>query len=193
MDLKTVLGKTQKGLDEISTRADKLPQQKRNVLIIVDGRFSVGDLLARFPNLPDLPQTLRSLFDAGYIAIRGESGAARPAAPARPTPAATTSPSSAVAGTAAGSTAPAGTNYAVQARDAAEFRQAVRELSRSLYDTIGPAADNVTGKLEQATDREAFLRALQSCLRVIEISAGKKKASAFEQRAAAIVERFLNG
>ena len=201
MHPRLVLEKTEKGLDEIRTRANRLPQQRRNVLIFVDGRFSVSELMARFANFGDLEATLQSLLDDGYIAPSGTASRS-PAASLEqpgasvPRPVPVAAPVTATtAGTAGAGVKPVASNvnFAVPSEQLVEFRQEVRALSRWLYDTIGPAADQATAKLEAAIDREAFSLALQSCIRMIEATAGRKKAEAFDLRGGAIVERFLSG
>ena len=223
MDPKTILIKTDKGIDEIKTRANRLAQHRRNVLIFVDGRFSVGDLIARFSNIGDLVETLQGLVDDGYIAPKGQmatppvsTSPATAAAPSAGSAAASASAQSASAATpvgtganSSGMTSPAtssaasppamqsaaapGANFAVPGHLLAEFKQEVRARSRSLYDAIGPDADNVTSKLEASTDRESFLQATERCGRMVEGLAGRRKAEAFRERSQAIVARFLSG
>jgi hypothetical protein len=48
MDRTMVLAKTDKGIEELRDRMHGLPQRLRSVLVVVDGRQSVGALLDRF-------------------------------------------------------------------------------------------------------------------------------------------------
>ncbi|MEO7134172.1 MAG: hypothetical protein ABI024_08120 [Vicinamibacterales bacterium] len=164
MEPRSILAKTQKGLDEIQTRANKLPQKRRSMLILVDGKASVAALVARYPAFGDILETLRELVDEGYVEARGMGGAAAASIAA---------------------TAPA------VILDQAEFNAAVRTLSRSLYDTVGPAADNVTSRLEAARDRDSFLKAWHSCMLMVEGTVGKKRSEPLQQRAMEIADRFL--
>ena len=164
MDLTGTLVKTAKGVNEIQTRANRLAQKKRNLLILIDGNIGVEAMVARFPSLGDIRQTLLELVDEGYAEIRGTSSplaSTVAAAPSKP------------------------------AADAAGFANAVRALSRNLYDLIGPTADAFTSKLEAARDRGAFLQALRSSVAIAESFAGKKKAEAFQQRAMEIADRHF--
>lgn len=70
MGLTGILVKTPKGVDEIQTRANRLAQKKRNLLILVDGNVRVEDMVARFPSLGDIRQTLQELVDEGYAEIK---------------------------------------------------------------------------------------------------------------------------
>ncbi|MEO8133943.1 MAG: hypothetical protein ABI831_08210 [Betaproteobacteria bacterium] len=163
MEPNSILAKSQKGLDEIQTRANRLPQKRRSLLILVDGKSTVGGMVARFPAFGDILQTLQELVDEGYLETR--LAAAPSAAAAIPA--------------------------AMPAQLA--FIAEVRTLSRLLYDTIGPASENVTAKLEAAGDRESFLRAWQSCLMMVEGTVGKKRGAPLQERAMSIADRFLKG
>jgi hypothetical protein len=80
MELAGVLIKTTKGVDEIQTRAYQLPQKKRYLLILVDGHSTLETLVAKFPTLGDIRQTLQELVTEGFLEIRGGGGAAAAAA-----------------------------------------------------------------------------------------------------------------
>ena len=75
--------------------------------------------------------------------------------------------------------------------DHQRFKEAAARLSRRLYDLIGPAADDFTGRLESAQERAGFLVATKSSVRMVESFAGKKKAQEFEQQANEIADRFF--
>ncbi len=61
----TLYRKTAKGLDEIQTRAHRLPPQLRGALILVDGQCGVDDLAKLVPG--DVAGALQRLLDAGFI------------------------------------------------------------------------------------------------------------------------------
>lgn len=63
-----ILQKTEKGESELKTRATHLSSQLRVALILVDGRSSVVDLLAKGGGLPKLQDSLKQLMEEGYIA-----------------------------------------------------------------------------------------------------------------------------
>jgi hypothetical protein len=161
-----MLVKTPKGVEEIQTRANRLPQRKRSLLIVIDGSAGIDDMVARFPGLGDIRQSLQELIDEGYAEVRFQGATVD--APAAPAPAA-----------------------AVPLKDAAGFDEAVRALSRNLYDLAGPTADTFTAKLEAARNLESFQQAIRSSVAIVESFAGKKKAEVFEQRAVAIAEKYF--
>lgn len=82
MDSTTVYAKTDLGHEEINTRVRRVPARMRTMLIMVDGRRSVGELLLNHPTPDEARGYLESLFEGGFISARE----AVPPAPA-PTPA----------------------------------------------------------------------------------------------------------
>ncbi len=87
-----VFAKTQKGHDEITSKAGGLTPRQRRVLIFVDGKRSVDELRGML-QADDLQHTLGMLEEDGYIAVGaastapGKAGA--PAAQAAPLPSVT--------------------------------------------------------------------------------------------------------
>ena len=63
-----VFAKTQKGHDEITTKAGGLTPRQRRVLIFVDGKRSVDELRGML-QADDLQHTLGMLEEDGYIAV----------------------------------------------------------------------------------------------------------------------------
>ena len=84
MELKSIAAKTAKGVAEIQTRAYKLPQKKRSLLILVDGTRSVAELVARFPMFPDVMQILQELADEGFVEAKVAAAPAPASATAAP-------------------------------------------------------------------------------------------------------------
>lgn len=67
MQANDVVVKTAKGTEEIKTRACNLHQRLRWLLIMVDGRQTVGGLLDRCRSLGDTQATLNELIAGGYV------------------------------------------------------------------------------------------------------------------------------
>lgn len=82
MDLNAVYKKTQKGLEEMAQRT-VLGMRERTLLVMVDGKTSAADLLARAQHMPDPPALLGKLIDGGFIAP--DAAASAPAAAAAAT------------------------------------------------------------------------------------------------------------
>lgn len=80
MERDTILVKTDKGREEIETRRHGLSMALRRVLIVVDGRTSVGEFLDRAP-FGQVGAALEQLRREGYVAPAAEVARA-PTAPA---------------------------------------------------------------------------------------------------------------
>jgi len=71
IDRKQILVKTAKGLDEVQTRAHDLSGRLRRLLIMVDGRITVGDLAKRLASLDDnVEGGIMALLADGFLAPR---------------------------------------------------------------------------------------------------------------------------
>lgn len=68
--------KTDAGRDEIETRARKLPPALRSTLLVVDGRRSIGQLIALASGLHAPPDALARLAELGLIAPLAQAAAA---------------------------------------------------------------------------------------------------------------------
>lgn len=67
MELSSVFSKTAKGLNEISTRAHRLPARVRALLIMVDGHRTGSQLLALGASAAEGKRHLGALLDGGFI------------------------------------------------------------------------------------------------------------------------------
>ena len=84
-----VFAKTQKGHEEITTKAGGLTPRQRRVLIFVDGKRSVDDLRGML-QADDLQHTLGMLEEDGYIAVSSVlTKQGKVSAPAAPLPSVT--------------------------------------------------------------------------------------------------------
>ncbi len=83
MDLKAVYKKTQKGQEEMAQRT-VLGMRERTLLVMVDGKTTAADLLARAQHMPDPQGLMGKLLDGGFIVAEASSAAAAPAAGAAP-------------------------------------------------------------------------------------------------------------
>ena len=67
LDPDTVLTKTPKGREEIETRQYKLEQKARMLLITVNGKLTVRDLVAQFAKSGDATPLLDQLLKDGFV------------------------------------------------------------------------------------------------------------------------------
>lgn len=68
MNQSAVLIKTARGLDELRTRSRGLAQRVRNVLILIDGKATVGELLGRLAPNPGADLIIETLVVKGFAA-----------------------------------------------------------------------------------------------------------------------------
>jgi hypothetical protein len=67
MDPQAILSKTAKGKEEVETRAHKLDQRMRMLLITVNGKLTAGELVAQFAKSGDVGPLLDQLLKDGFI------------------------------------------------------------------------------------------------------------------------------
>lgn len=73
MDYTAIVAKTRKGDEEIQSRTHGLDRNLRYVLIMVDGKSTVQELIkGKGAALSDVEGSLRALAESGFISIGGE-------------------------------------------------------------------------------------------------------------------------
>jgi hypothetical protein len=152
----TIFRKTEKGSNEIATRANKLVPRLRTALILVDGLRSeaeLGPLIGR-----DAANTLEELSSLGYIEVASVVETAPPKSSKTP---------------AAPVATPAVEN------DFASFRQ---EAVRAFNDLAGPPGEYLAIKMEKATSREQLAPLLQTAHQIITNARGAQAANEFKAR-----------
>jgi hypothetical protein len=151
--------KTAKGLNEIETRAHRLPPRLRSALIVVDGRRAIDDLRPLILQQPD--ETLATLVEQGFIEAFGDAPAPPKPAPAAPQPA--PAPAPAAAGN-------------------SDFDGTRRAAVRALNDLIGPAAETMAIKMEKARNLGELLPLLVQAAQTVAAMRGRAAAEAFAKR-----------
>lgn len=134
MDMTAVYAKTAKGQEEISTRAWKLPQKQRLVLILVDGKLTVAQHQEKAGSLGDVASLIEELERAGFIARHGAAPAAAASAPT-----------------------PAVSPPAAPAPGGLPVKEMTRNLNRVIHDYLGPDGDMFTERIEKCRTREEVL------------------------------------
>ncbi|MDQ1921448.1 hypothetical protein [Massilia pseudoviolaceinigra] len=79
-----VYDKTDKGREEISTRKNQLSSRLRTILVMIDGRHSLEDLLRNFAGIGVTADSVKELLQEGYIFLASGEEPAAPAAPKLP-------------------------------------------------------------------------------------------------------------
>ena len=152
MDKKNVLIKSELGRDAIARRLPELPARLRPLLIMVDGKRSVGELDRLLGSDGAAAPLLEQLAAEGWI-----EGSAAPAVPPAASPAA--SPAAVADGPA---TLPPPT------ADALPFPEARRLVVRFINDQLGPMGEPLAIKVEgckSATELLAMLPRIRDGLR----------------------------
>lgn len=155
-----IFRKTDKGVDEIATRANRLVPRLRTALILVDGTRGEAELSNLIKQHP--AETLEELLTMGYIEVASVAEPPKKAvseeAPAKKAAAADT----------------AGSEKAFPA-----FRA---EAVRAFNDLTGPAGEALAMKMEKATSREQLGPLLQTAFQIISNARGNQAAVEFKAR-----------
>ncbi|HVQ04698.1 MAG TPA: hypothetical protein VMT14_14350 [Burkholderiaceae bacterium] len=156
-----IFRKTDKGVDEIATRANRLVPRLRTALILVDGTRNEGELGQLIKQHPS--ETLEELLTLGYIEV---ASVAEPP-PKKSTAAEEASPKKAAAEAASGE------------KPFPAFRA---EAVRAFNDLTGPAGEALAMKMEKATSREQLGPLLQTAFQIISNARGNQAAVEFKAR-----------
>jgi hypothetical protein len=157
-----IFRKTDKGVDEIATRANRLVPRLRTALILVDGTRGETELSNLIKQHP--AETLEELLTMGYIEVASVVAEA----PKRPAPSEEIAPAKKAA---------ADTGSSEKAFPA--FRA---EAVRAFNDLTGPAGEALAMKMEKATSREQLGPLLQTAFQIISNARGNQAAVEFKAR-----------
>ncbi|OOG25970.1 hypothetical protein B1C78_05435 [Thioalkalivibrio denitrificans] len=160
MDKTGIYGKTPRGLEEIDTRALKLPPKLRQLLIMVDGETDVASLAERFDQGNAVGHII-ALEHMGLITL--------------------------LRGTAANEidTLREGAN---DPDGAQEDLDALRQdLSHLVLDSLGPDASDLAMQIEESTSREALRTHCEHCHTIMAGVLGKARAEKFRAQADALL------
>ena len=161
--MSTVYRKTEKGVNEIATRALRLGPRQRSALILVDGRKTDVELAQLI--LADPAATLAGLLADGFIEVLttlADRPAERPAERK--------------------ATAPAAAASRPVASDSAAFESLRRDAVRVLNEQLGPAAETVAIKIERAKSMPEMQPMLAQAAKLLRNVRGSAAAEAFAAR-----------
>lgn len=154
-----VLSKTEKGREEIATRAEHLPAPARTALILVDGNATIDELLRRNSAFTSLELELRGLLDAGFVTVYGKRSALSGARDRSP-----------------------GFFARVRGRIRERPGRLLGELVGMANESIGPEAVLVTRSLQAARSREELRAAIERAAIAVEGYVGPARATQFRLR-----------
>lgn len=158
-----IFRKTEKGTNEIATRANKLVPRLRTVLILVDGvrdEVELSGLIAQHP-----AETLQELLTLGYIELSAVVDAPiKKAAAEVPNKKAGAEPAAAAVS------------------EKASFATFRAEAVRAFNDLAGPSGEGLAIKMEETSSREQLAPLLQAAYQVIGSTRGAHAAAEFKAR-----------
>lgn len=164
MDLGAVYKKTQKGLEEMAHRS-VLGMRERTLLVMVDGKTTAADLLARARHMPDPQALLAKLIEGGFI--EAESAAVLQA--------------SAVAAPAPAAAAPLPQEQRI-------IDETIRFADRFLDQVLGPDAEGLVVALAKSRTVAELRARIDKTREVIEGMGKKRRAEEFWTTAQALLE-----
>ncbi len=163
MDLKAVYKKTQKGQEEMAQRT-VLGMRERTLLVMVDGKITAADLLAKAQHMPDPQALLGKLIEGGFIAAE---------APAAPVPAA--------------SAAPPPAPPAVTPQEQRIMQETLRYAERFLDAALGQDSETLALALAKSKTIAEFRIRLEKTRDVLDGMGKKRKAEEFWNTAQALL------
>ncbi|MBK6629975.1 MAG: hypothetical protein IPG33_02420 [Betaproteobacteria bacterium] len=167
MDLNAVYKKTQKGQEEMAQRT-VLGMRERTLLVMVDGKTTAANLLARAQHMPDPQGLLTKLVEGGFISAEASAAPTAPAA----------------APAAASPQVPA----ALTPQDLRIMQETMRYAERFLDAVLGQDADMLAVAIDKCKTIDQLRTQLGKTRDVIEGMGKKKKAEEFWNTAQALLE-----
>jgi hypothetical protein len=163
MDDKLIFSKTPKGIGEVATRSSALSMAARRVLIMIDGRRSVGEL-APLLRPGEIITVMATLEAQGFVVKAGgsDSSGSRPAA-AEP---------SIEVNTVGGPP---------EERNVLTLDEAKRRAVRELIDRLGPEGEMMAMRIEQCRTAEDLRERLREAERLIGGLLGETAAQGYLQ------------
>ncbi|TNC95728.1 MAG: Uncharacterized protein FD121_1353 [Gallionellaceae bacterium] len=154
MDSTTIFVKTSKAMSELAHRTGALPQKLRPVLIVIDGKTELAELLRHYSAMPDFKEHLTWMLQNGFIQPLGVPLAA----------------------------GKAGATIGVEMQQT--LKSPAGPISTALIDLahelLGAQADSVVKRLQDTEEtREALTHTLERCHKLIRLSIDESKAEQF--------------
>jgi len=153
MDADRVYRKTAKGADEVQNRTHRVAPRLRQVLIMVNGEKSAGELARELAALGDIERFLTQLEENGFIAHDLSDVLIAPHIDPATAPAAT------------------GSEY--------DFDRLRRYLARSVLDVLGPFGGDLLEQIGRVRALDDLKALIPECVRAIENAGGTKRSEAF--------------
>ena len=188
-----IFAKTEEGKKEVIQRTHKLGNQQRMLLIMVDGKKSVGDMTKQLAAFGDISTSLETLIAAGLIIVSGEANT-RPGVPTGLTVVSTLAKVGSISPGVKDSQLepPAQASVAETAAQTAEGfdvevnKQRVKALLESNF---GPMAGPMVSRMKTCQNQNQFIDYLADCRRLISEALNKQKADRFWEEVMAFMSK----
>ncbi len=170
----TIFDKTDKGREEIATRQYRLAPRLRSMLVLIDGKHDIDDLLKKVAGLGLDEHHLAELLDAGFIqeVQQKGSGEAVPSLPSQQTDGAQT-PSAAEPASKAADVLPEGEN---------QFEAIYHFYNETIKSTVGLRGYGLQLKVERAESIEDFRALRDAYLEAVRKAKGNEMARSLRDR-----------
>lgn len=161
MNHSAIYCKSEKGLDEMTSRKYGLPPKLRSILILIDGKRPFADLAKLAANFGQPEELLTSLVEGGFVQPQG--GAPAGAAPVTAT---------------------------TRDEAGRSLQEATRHAVRFLSDHMGPMAESLCLRIEASKTLDEFIVATARAQGVLASVRGKALAERYASEVAAKTPSF---
>ena len=155
--MSVIYAKTEKGLDEVVLRTNRLPQRMRQLLILINGSLSTQDLFG-LTNPEDLPGYLNYLEPEGFICRLAEAPAGQK---------------------------PGAKPVVAAPRNKMASGEAIAEVKAYLIDflenMLGDDAAEQIADIESCQDQESLMKCVSICVEIVRSMSGERRAGEFQQ------------
>ena len=131
-NLNAVLKKTDKGIEALKVRDASLPQKSRVLLILIDGKKTLGDLSPVLTIGSDSLERVKELFNSGYVAEMLQDQTEAKQSQTEQSLSLTTK------------------------TDAVNLQTAIRSATKMLSDMLGPNSDVLCMQLEKCKTKDEY-------------------------------------
>ncbi|HTN67566.1 MAG TPA: hypothetical protein VL051_15430 [Burkholderiaceae bacterium] len=167
--INAIFDKTDKGREEIATRCHRLAPRLRTLLVLIDGKHDIADLLKKVAGLGLDEHSIAELLEAGFVQESAPSMAKAPPSPV----AAEAVPAPVATATAENPVLPAGEN---------QFEAIYHFYNETIKSTIGLRGYALQLKVERAESVEDFRALRRPYLEAVLKAKGNEMARSLRDR-----------
>ncbi len=192
-ELTTVLRKSAAGAQAIQVRSDALSQKQRMMLIMIDGKKQLTDLLKLKPDPNEVHQIVSELVSHGFVEVVSGAIATASVTSSAPSPGSATVSSiaqsgenrdGAVASAAAAATpeerlAQAVAHLSNRKWDAETSKTSIRRATKQLESLLGPSSESLCIQIEKCKNADEFIAKILDLRRVVSSLRSEQKADEF--------------